>query len=322
MRHAIQVLALGAIACNVNADNRTSFTAPRAASHADRPLVIHSTVEAMGKVRKAHRSATGSTVAPSQLAYKGGIGGNGVEITPKIYLILWGAQWSRDPAGEASLLQGFYSNMGGTQWLSDVTQYCQGLPVGTTNCNGAGAAAGNGAGMLAGVWSDNASAAPTHPTQTQLAAEALNAANHFGNATVAANVNVHYVVATAHNNNTSGFGTQFCAWHSWTNSSTRIAYTNLPYMTDAGASCGANFNSLGPNAGITIVAGHEVAETITDPFPSTGWVDGGGAEIGDKCAWIGTGKIGAAQSLSMGGAVYPLQSLWSNASSSCTVTGR
>jgi hypothetical protein len=69
-----------------------------------------------------------------------------------------------------------------------------------------------------------------------------------------------------------------------------VAYTNLPYITDAGASCGANFNGLGPDAGITIVGGHEMGETITDQFPSTGWLDSGGAENGDKCAWISSGQ--------------------------------
>src|ERR1700739_331960 len=46
-------------------------------------------------------------------------------------------------------------------------------------------------------------------------------------------------------------------------------------------------------AGITIVGGHEMAETITDQFPNGGWVDGKGAENGDKCAWIAPGQQGA-----------------------------
>jgi hypothetical protein len=49
----------------------------------------------------------------------------------------------------------------------------------------------------------------------------------------------------------------------------------MPYITDAGASCGANFNGLGTNSGITIVGGHEFAETETDIFPNTGWLDSG-----------------------------------------------
>src|SRR5207237_2302056 len=127
---------------------------------------------------------------------------------------------------------------------------------------------------------------PSHPTQSQLAAEAVKAAGHWNNTSTASNDTVQYVIATATGNSASGFGTQYCAWHSSTSSSYgNIAYTNLPYITDAGASCGAGFNGLGPNAGITIVEGHEMAETITDQFPNGGWLDRKGAENGDKCAW-------------------------------------
>jgi serine protease len=83
-------------------------------------------------------------------------------------------------------------------------------------------------------------------------------------------------------------------------------------MTDAGASCGAGFNGLPSDAGITIVGGHEMAETITDQFPSSGWTDTSGEEIGDKCAWISTGQQGASASETMNGQSFPVQSLWSN----------
>lgn len=92
----------------------------------------------------------------------------------------------------------------------------------------------------------------------------------------------------------------------------QIAYTNMPYVTDAGASCGANFNGLGPSAGITIVGGHEFAETETDIFPSGGWLDGSGAENGDKCAWINSGQ-GAAANVALSNGTFAVQSLWSNA---------
>ncbi|HEX6550967.1 MAG TPA: hypothetical protein VF117_09875, partial [Gammaproteobacteria bacterium] len=110
-----------------------------------------------------------------------------------------------------------------------------------------------------------------------------------------------------------GFGTQYCAYHSYTSSSYgNVAYTNLPYITDAGSSCGANYNGMGPNAGVTMVAGHELAETISDQFPSGGWTDSGGAENGDKCAWISSGQ-GASAIEKIGSGSYPVQSLWSNA---------
>src|SRR5262249_9162461 len=145
---------------------------------------------------------------------------------------------------------------------------------------------------------------------SQLATEAVKAAGHFNNTTAASNASAQYVIATATGNNASGFGSSYCAWHSSTSSSYgNVAYTNLPYITDAGASCGANFNGLGAKAGITIVEGHEMSETITDQFPNGGWLDQSGEENGDKCAWIQSGQ-GASASVSMNGTSFPVQSLW------------
>jgi hypothetical protein len=251
----------------------------------------------------------------NNLRYGGGIGGIGVETAPKVYLVLWGSQWTNnDPSGEASLLQSFFSHVGSSPWLNSVTQYCQGVAAGTITCGSQGQHAGNPSGIYGGTWSDNAAAAPAQPSQSQLAGEAIKAAQHFGNTTSAVNSTVQYVVATATGNNASGFGSSYCAWHSATSSQYgNIAYTNLPYITDAGGSCGANYNGLGPKAGITIVEGHELAETITDQFPNGGWLDGSGAENGDKCAWIPTGNQGASATVTMTGASFPVQSLWSNA---------
>ena len=276
------------------------------------PVVIHATLGNAAAAREAGAHGGGGSTS-TNLYYHGGAGGIGVETAPKIYLVFWGSQWNNDPSGEASILESFYSGVGGSSWLNSVTQYCQGVASGTVFCNGNGTAAGNQSGVFAGAWSDNGSPAPARPKQSQLAAEAVKAAQHFGNTTASSNASVQYVIATASGNNSTGFGTQYCAWHSSTSSSVgNVAYTNLPYMTDAGASCGANFNGLGPNAGITIVSGHELAETITDQFPSTGWLDSQGAENGDKCAWISSGQ-GAAADITLGTSTFAVQSLWSNA---------
>lgn len=284
--------------------------------------MIHPTVDVMKK-EHASKGFFGSRSGSKLLSYRGGYTGVGVETAPKVFLVLWGSNWSSDPSGEANLLESFFNGVGGSTWQATVTQYCQGLASGTTNCKGSGKPAGNQPGSFGGVWSDN-STAPTHPTQSQLAAEAVKAASHFGNTTSSSNANAQYVIATAHNNNMNGFGTQWCAWHSSTSSSAgQIAYTNLPYMTDAGASCGANFNNLGATAGITIVEGHEMAETISDPFPNTGWLDNSGEEIGDKCAWISSGQ-GASANITISSGTFPVQSLWSNAFNSnaggCVIT--
>lgn len=281
-----------------------------------RPVVIHPTVDGMELQRKNANAAQKARPRRSNnLTYHGGVGGIGVETSPKVYLVFFGSQWTNnDPSGEASREQSFLSAVGGSSWLNSVTQYCQGVASGTTFCNGAGQAAGNPSGILQGVWFDSASAAPSSPTQSQLAAEAVKAAAHFGNTAAGSNNSTQYVIATSTGNNMNGFGTQWCAWHSSTSSSYgNIAYTNLPYMTDAGASCGANYNGLGANAGQTIVEGHELAETISDQFPNGGWLDGSGAENGDKCAWIASGQGATANVNFPGGGTFPVQSLWSNA---------
>lgn len=275
------------------------------------PVMIHPTRGASEQARQARPTKGGSS---NDLYYHGGVGGIGVETAPKVYLVLWGSQWnSNDPSGEESLLVNFFKGVGGSSWFNSVTQYCQGVATGTYYCNGAGTKAGNPSGIFVAAWYDNASAAPSHPTQSQLAAEAARAAQFFGNTTSTQNASVQYVIATAHGNNASGFGSQYCAWHSSTSTSAgNIAYTNLPYITDAGANCGANYNGLGANAGITIVEGHEMAETATDQFPNGGWLDSGGAENGDKCAWISSGQ-GASANVKFSTGTFPVQSLWSNA---------
>lgn len=60
-----------------------------------------------------------------------------------------------------------------------------------------------------------------------------------------------------------------------------------------------------------IVGGHEFPESVTDPFPSTGWTDSSGYEIGGRCAWISSGQ-GAAAAVDLNSGYYAVQSRWSN----------
>ena len=317
-------LALGALA----------LAAPASAAPGDHTAVMP-VIHVMGILNGANGDGNGNGASKhgggsstSNMYYHGGTsdgsaGTIGVETTPKVYLVFWGSQWTgNDPSGEASILEKFFGAVGGSHWNNTVTQYCQGIASGSSNCTGAFSFAGNQLGVYVNSWYDNGAAAPSHPSQSQLAAEAVNAANHFGNTGVGSNASAQYVIATATGNSSSGFGTRYCAWHSSTTTTSAgdVAYTNLPYITDAGTSCGANFLnssgvSLGPDAGITIVGGHEFAETETDQFPSTGWTDGSGYEIGDKCAW---NSLTSDQSLN--GTTFPVQPLWSNATSNCVLS--
>ena len=245
------------------------------------------------RITLAGQRATKST---SPLLYHGGP----IQTAPHIYVVFWGSAWngSGDPDGVAGLLQSFYGVIGGSGWLNSVTQYTQ----------SDGQHVGNATGSFAGWYVDTSSSPPRHPGFSALAAEASRAAAHFG----VYSANAAYVVASPHGIRPNGFGTQYCAYHTSTfTTGGTIAWTNLPYIPDAGFSCGAgSVNSPGTLDGVTIVSGHEQGESETDPFPNSGWLDSSGAENGDKCAWIMLENNPNA-----GG--YPTQPLWSNANSGC-----
>jgi serine protease len=81
-----------------------------------------------------------------------------------------------------------------------------------------------------------------------------------------------------------------------------------------------NAGSAGALDGVTIVGGHEYAETLTDQNPGGGWWDSTGAEDADKCAWVGTGGTGGAQDVSLATGNFAMQATWSNAEASCRIT--
>ena len=260
----------------------------------------------------------------------------------KVYLVFFGSQWgtqgssggnvtfSNDPVNAAPYLQNLFLGLGtGEGWSKVMTQYCDGAAAvkGATSCP----AGANfipypvGGTVLAGVWYDNSAPSPQQATQTQLAQEALNAAAHFGNTTAASNRYVQYVILSPTGTNPDGFnaGANFCAWHDYTTSSAGdVAYTNMPYVSDAGTSCGQNFvnaGTAGVDDGFSIVEGHEYAETITDQFPSVGWLTKRGSENGDVCAWISSGQ-GASANVSMKTGVFAMQSTYSDKNGACELT--
>jgi serine protease len=301
----------------------------------------HGVVPMLGQL-SGSRPRSAST---GNLVYKGGIGGVGVVTgAPRVYLVFWGSQWgsqatnsqgdvtlSGDPVAMAPHLQEFMKGLGtgGETWSGVMTQYCQGISTGTQTCPiGATHVGYPTGGVLAGVWVDESSPAPAQATGHEIGLEAVSAATHFANTTPTANGSAQYVIVSPPGAHPDGFktsGVQFCAWHDYTGDSTlsggavsspagQLAFTNLPYVTDSGTSCGQGFvnpGSTGVLDGVTIVEGHEYAETITDPYPSTGWVDGSGLENGDKCAWVKLGQ-GASQNVTLSTGTFAVQATWSN----------
>lgn len=234
--------------------------------------------------------------------------------TPVVYLVFWGSQWStNDPAQAAGALQSLFGNLYGSAdtWGPIMDQYCENMPVGTVTCStGATFVQHPNATVLQGVWFDNALPAPAKASASQIAAEAVNAAAHFKNTTQAPNLNAQYVIASPEGTHPDNFPHGFCAWHSSTASSYgNIAYTNLPYVPDLPAADCTTLPSPRPIDGYESTETHEYAETVTDPFPSNGWLKGS-SEIGDLCE-------NQDAYLTIKNVTYDVQGLWSNAADGC-----
>lgn len=272
-----------------------------------------------------------ATKGPQQLAYASGHSGHGVDTQPAVYLVFWGSQWSMtDPyaAYEKKFFAGLYGR--GDDWTTSQNQYCEGVPIASVDCPRKGAHVGGPSRrqVLKGVWFDDTQmAVPTdagitvNGTGDTVAAEALRAAEHFGNTTTAHNRNAIYLINEPSHFDSPEFGLLYCAYHSAVASTDGdVAYAVLPYLTDienpthAGVSCGQNMvnsGTAGMYDGVSIVAGHEYLEAVTDPWPSTGWIDGQGAETADKCVWKTKGP-GSLDDVHLATGTFAVQGMWSN----------
>ncbi len=273
--------------------------------------------------KAAAAKATAACAEPNcKLAYNGGP----VEHTVHIYLLLWGPAWA-NRTGEirtAAYMKSFYQGLGvqpKDTWSLTTSQY--------TDSTGFPTFSGS---QYEGTFTDT-STPPFGTTQTQLQAEADAFATAHNLTTNPQDDQV--IIATQSGTCPQGFyapncfgGTgSYCAYHS-NDPYSGVTYTNMPYLLDAGTGCGENFvnsGSAGYRDGFSIVGGHEYAETITDPYPFSGWIDlndgVSGGEIGDKCAWGGKlwGSSDPAGDVKLSTGTFAMQSLWSNAANRCVM---
>jgi hypothetical protein len=266
-----------------------------------------------------------------------------------------------DPDGAGRYMANWVYQLGGTQWAGEQTQYYQSVkdPAGQTYEQHIA----NPRDQLAGLWVDDANsitgigktnasnpAGPTN-TYTMLATEAARAVKHFG----IKNLNdANIIIAQPANySDPNALSTGYCAFHDYTYPGVEsgiynglpkgISWTNMPYALSINSSgtnvCGenaVNSGAAGKLDGFSIVLGHEIEETVTDPGAEDiigsglsttnlgGWYDPADAnENGDKCAWVGEnlltaqgppapipGAIGDIKGNH--GQTFAVQSLWSN----------
>lgn len=255
-----------------------------------------------------------------KLSYRGGA----VQHHPHVYLVFWGKKWNtKSPAYR--LLTGFFRGVGTSQdhWSRTMTQYHD--RHGRPSFRGS---------VLSRTVIDHRAPGTIHFSQFQAEANKIyrQLRIHDKIDTQIVIVGQHgqcYNAATMGGNFAGNCGrrqnnAQFCAWHTMTSSG--IPVVNLPYQLDAGTLCGKNWVNGGFRGmfdGFSTVGGHEYAETVTDPNPPSGWFDPrdsiSGGEIADKCAWGGApfGVHDPKGDLHLHGAVFAVQSLWSNAADGC-----
>jgi serine protease len=292
-------------------------------------------------------TSVGGKAATPGRATKGPVrsgGGSVLTGPPSVYLVFWGDNWgsastfggndvfSGDPDGLAPNLQDFFRGLGTNNeaWSAIVTQYCQGVSSGATTCStsppSAHVAYPSGTVLaVGGVWNDASVHWATGPrgnsntpgaTGTQIAQEAANAAIHFGNPAGA-----QYVIVSPNGANPDGWLdpiSGYCAYHDDSQdpflggvSGPDVPYTNLPYVPEVGPAC-SSMPAPGLLDGADETASHEYAEMLTDPFPSSGWVDRTGLEVADKCQNLVGGTPGGATDLTLSTGTFVVQGLWAN----------
>jgi hypothetical protein len=229
------------------------------------------------------------------LTYRGGA----VQQSPRIYLVLWGPSWftGGDPNGVAARLHYFYQGVGGSSWANVLKQY-------TSNYG----TFGNPSGQYRG-WLQDTTPVPQFPTMDEVAQAARRAAARVNDLSY----NTQFVIAMPWgvvDQNSTLHG--WCGWHNYTYvGSSWITYTSLPYtpyMDTLGRGCGGGRvnGSNGKLDGVTIIAGHEYAESVNNPS-LTAYLDADGSENGDKCSWTNLQNRTLAN-----GYAFPVQPSWSN----------
>jgi hypothetical protein len=132
---------------------------------------------------------------------------------------------------------------------------------------------------------------------------------------------VYFVLTSADVNETSGFCTQYCGWHTHgTIAGVDIKYSFIGNPDRCPSACSVQ-TTTSPNGnpgadGMASIIAHELVETVTDPDLNA-WYDTRGRENADKCAWTFgatyTVGNGSKANMNLGSKDYLIQQNWVNA---------
>jgi len=218
---------------------------------------------------------------------------------------IWYGNWSGNSA--TTILSDLASNIGGSPYFNINTTYYDGSNTHVTN-----------AVNYAGSTTDNYS----QGTALSDAAVQNVVASAITSGGLPKDTNaVFFVLTSADVNETSGFCTQYCGWHTHgTIAGSDIKYSFVGNPDRCPSACAWQTTSPNGNAGadgMASIIAHELQEAVTDPDLNA-WYDRRGQENADKCAWTfgttSTASNGSLYNLALGARQYLIQQNWVNAS--------
>jgi hypothetical protein len=224
--------------------------------------------------------------------------------TPKVYYI-WYGNWSGNSA--TTLLTNLAQHIGGSSYFGINGTYYDG------NNN-----------RVSGLVSYTSSTNDGYSHGTTLTDAGVQAvvANAITSHALPLDSNgVYFVLTSADVNESSGFCTQYCGWHTHaTITGTDIKFAFVGNPDRCPSACAEQTTSPNGNTGadgMASIVSHELEEAISDPDLNA-WYDRRGQENADKCAWTfgntSTASNGSRYNVTLAGTNYLIQQNWVNAS--------
>ena len=218
---------------------------------------------------------------------------------------IWYGNWNGNTA--TTILTDLASNIGGSPYFNINTTYYNGSNVHVSNSV-----------HYAGSTTDS------YSQGTALSDSGVQAvvSSAIGAGRLPKDTNaVYFVLTSADVNETSGFCTQYCGWHTHgAIGGSDIKYAFIGNPDRCPSACAAQ--TIGPNGnagadGMASIISHELEEAVTDPDLNA-WYDRRGQENADKCAWtFGTTYTvanGSDANMKLGSRDFLIQQNWVNAS--------
>ena len=252
--------------------------------------------------RETHSPSTQAT--PNARPRTNGIsyhGGPVMTATKDVYFI-WYGNWS---SGDQSILINMVQNEGGSPYFN----------INTTYHNGSNTPVSNSISYKGSTTNNYVQGKSLSDASIQTIVSNAISSGAFPKDTNA----VYFVLTSSDVNETSGFCTQYCGWHTnGTISGSDIKFAFVGNPARCPSACAAQSNSpngsVGADGAASIIA-HELEEAASDPDLNA-WYDSRGEENADKCAWTfgttHTASNGSQYNVTFGSRQYLIQQNWVN----------